>query len=777
MMKTIYTLLVAVLCMCSILPAQNLAVWSLTSDEFPTFEDGNVTAEDMTRGNGVASPEFDASGASAYAWEVGGTINSMDYYEFCITPLPGKSLHITGLNFTEQRTHDGILSYQVMWSKDGFETAQTLVDNTVPDDELSRTEQINGLDIRVCDEEEICFRWYGYNAESYDGEWTISNVEMEGSSAASCTPPSLEATNLVVTSAAITSLSLSWSNGNGDGTIIIAQEGKAVASNPCGGETYTANSNFGTGDEIGAGSYVVYIGNAGQATITGLTPGETYFFKAFEYDILDNCYQIDNAPLAAATTLCHNAGAAPTLKYSALNNEAYLAWKEPLCYDEILIVGSESSIASVPTSTDGSDYSANANFGDGEDYSSDFLSTEYPVYQGADNQLTVTGLDNDDTYYFRIYTRWGNTWSVGDEIVLTPKLGCAELNGDVVFINEIHYSNVGGEMDEGVEIAGPSGINLENYVLTFYSADGHIDTDIGSNGNIYLNGMIDNEDDGLGAIWFPIADLRYFGGVVLWNELSGEVIEFISYRIGAFPAYEGIADDMTSNPIPYPYNETLSTPTNLSIQRTGVGLCPGDLVWQGPILASRGNINDGQESILPITLNYFVGDLKGESVLLNWQTATEINNDYMVVEHSMDARHFEEIGRVYGKGNSEEAVDYHLWHDYPQEGTNYYRLRQVDFDGTYAYHGLVAVEYQRGQVELEAYPTVTQGNVTVRLQGVSTPHGSISLVDAFGRVLLQYAVDEETQHGLELYGLPAGQYCLVWQSEDGTRLTNRIIKQ
>ena len=57
-------------------------------------------------------------------------------------------------------------------------------------------------------------------------------------------------------------------------------------------------------------------------------------------------------------------------------------------------------------------------------------------------------------------------------------------------------------------------------------------------------------------------------------------------------------------------------------------------------------------SALPITLTSFTAKPKGDQVMVEWETATELNNDYMAVERSADGRRFDEIGRVQGAGNS-----------------------------------------------------------------------------------------------------------------------------
>ena len=776
MKKTIYTLLVAMLCAYGFLPAQSIATWALTSHGSPTFEANNLGAEDIERGTGISDPTFDASGATAFAWDLGTGVSTGDYYEFCISPKTGYSLNVTGISFTEERSADGIRNYSVRWSIDGFNTFSTIMDAAVPDDEQARSEAINNLDITGCNGATICFRFYGYNSEAFDGEWSLSNVDVIGNVNAKCTPPNIQASGLFFGSATISSLTLNWVNGNGDRTLIVGRAGSSVNTEPCSGTSYTADPVFGQGTDIGGETFVVYSGSGNQITVTGLTPGETYTFKAFEYNSNDFCYQTSNVVAASAATFCHNAGTPPNIRFSALAGAAHMGWDTPLCYDEILVVGSQSSISSIPTSLDGSDYLADAIFGDGEDLSSDFNGNEFPVYKGAGNNVSVTGLTDGETYYFRLYVRWGTTWSAGDEITLNPQTGCAELNNDIIFINELHYHNVGVDIDEGIEIAGPAGVDLSNYALTIYASTGEVDIDIANNGEVQLSGIIDGEADDFGAIWFPIADLRLIGGAALWNQLTGEVIEFVSWRF-IISASEGVAQGMTSSSIPSSANQNFNNPVNQTIQRTGAGGCPGDLSWVGPLESSQGDLNDGQSMVLPISLTSFGGVLKGDEVLLYWETAAEFNNDFMAVEHSTDGRTFEEIGRLNGQGNSNTSEYYELWHRQPHSGINYYRLRQVDFDGTTTYYGVVAIEYIGGTKGMAVFPTVTQSHITLQIKGITTANGEISIVDNYGKIHHRFSLESSSQQDISVKQLPAGAYYLVWENSEGERFISRFFKQ
>ncbi|MES2848690.1 MAG: SdrD B-like domain-containing protein [Bacteroidota bacterium] len=101
----------------------------------------------------------------------------------------------------------------------------------------------------------------------------------------------------------------------------------------------------------------------------------------------------------------------------------------------------------------------------------------------------------------------------------------------------------------------------------------------------------------------------------------------------------------------------------------------------------------------PVMLLSFTGTLQNnKTVLLNWQTTAEYNNDYFDVERSSDGINFVAIGRVKGNGTTSLAHSYSLIDTKPLNGANYYRLRQVDFDGHYAYSNIVLVRISKSPV-------------------------------------------------------------------------------
>jgi hypothetical protein len=175
---------------------------------------------------------------------------------------------------------------------------------------------------------------------------------------------------------------------------------------------------------------------------------------------------------------------------------------------------------------------------------------------------------------------------------------CDDGAGDeIVWINEIHYDNVGTDVNEFIEVAGTSGTNLSNYTLFLYNGTGG-----GTYGTLPLTGVIDNESNGYGAVafTFPVNGLQNGSpdGVALVR--GGMVVQFLSYE-GTFVAVGGPANGMTSTDIGV--QEDGLNPVGTSLSLTGMGGQYGDFVWNPPAPESPGAINPGQSFVaMPVGL-------------------------------------------------------------------------------------------------------------------------------------------------------------------------------
>jgi hypothetical protein len=219
-----------------------------------------------------------------------------------------------------------------------------------------------------------------------------------------------------------------------------------------------------------------------------------------------------------------------------------------------------------------------------------------------------------------------------------------------------------------------------------------------------------------------------------------------------------------------------STPGNFNVANWSVGT--NCLVGCTTNATCPTTIVLGGVSPLPITLHHFTATPKSNTTHLHWRTATELNNDYMAVEHSTDGRRYSEIGRVLGAGTTQQPQDYRFLHEAPAPGINYYRLRQVDYDGQYEYHGPVTARFGNAGGVLEVFPTATAGELTVSYQGQLDNDATLSIQSVPGRTLRQWAWDSKSgrRATFSVADLPSGWYVL--RLRNGREVVSgRFLKQ
>lgn len=105
---------------------------------------------------------------------------------------------------------------------------------------------------------------------------------------------------------------------------------------------------------------------------------------------------------------------------------------------------------------------------------------------------------------------------------------------------------------------------------------------------------------------------------------------------------------------------------------------------------------------LPIELKTFNGNCQNKGILLSWQTTSEVNNNYFEVLKSKDFILFYKIGTVAGTGNSNNISNYEYFDNAPYNGNNYYKLKQVDFDGKSSESDVIVVQIKNNS-EINIY--------------------------------------------------------------------------
>jgi hypothetical protein len=189
---------------------------------------------------------------------------------------------------------------------------------------------------------------------------------------------------------------------------------------------------------------------------------------------------------------------------------------------------------------------------------------------------------------------------------------------------------------------------------------------------------------------------------------------------------------------------------------------------------------------LPVELVSFIGKEKEGKIILNWETASEQNNDYFLVEHSVDGITFKEIARVTGGGTINITQYYSYTHRLPSYPDNYYRLKQVDFDGAFEYSDAILIRLNKelapDGIDFVMYPNPTTTNsVNIRLNSVdfSRPLG-IQVVNLNGRLIYQKMIDSvdfNSDINLDFgYGMTRGIYLVRLVQSGNTTVRKLVLK-
>ncbi|WP_424961647.1 T9SS type A sorting domain-containing protein [Ekhidna sp.] len=188
---------------------------------------------------------------------------------------------------------------------------------------------------------------------------------------------------------------------------------------------------------------------------------------------------------------------------------------------------------------------------------------------------------------------------------------------------------------------------------------------------------------------------------------------------------------------------------------------------------------------LPVELLLFSGIIEDNKAKLKWQTATEVNNDYFEVLHSTNGEDFERVGTVQGNGNSNEVLTYEFTHYSPVEGINYYRLKQVDYDGSIEFHEIIQLENNIArivnEIEVSTYPNPTDpDNLNLRiLSGDNKSKINVRVMNLSGQLF----IDEEFEGALTIdeklvpsRRMIPGIYFMVVQQGKGIQKHKIVIK-
>ena len=193
--------------------------------------------------------------------------------------------------------------------------------------------------------------------------------------------------------------------------------------------------------------------------------------------------------------------------------------------------------------------------------------------------------------------------------------------------------------------------------------------------------------------------------------------------------------------------------------------------------------SSGSGNPLPIDLLSFDVDCNNDEILVSFSILSQVNNDYFMIERSVDAVNWESIGHIEGAITTNHQFDYLFVDVKPHSGLSYYRLTQVDFDGQQnTYYPASANCYNELEtlpVHIYPNPASDQLMIEIDLHNYQGDNSRFTIKDMTGKKVLSDYIEMNrgfNKYVIDINQLPSGVYFLSFNNTKEPIVTTRIIK-
>lgn len=286
---------------------------------------------------------------------------------------------------------------------------------------------------------------------------------------------------------------------------------------------------------------------------------------------------------------------------------------------------------------------------------------------------------------------------------------------------------------------------------------------------------------------------------LLYLPLPGTIDTVSDVRYWQVDRTPSINANLTSATVKLYYSSSgkfdgVSDPSNLTVVKTtGAGTVWNDIggtattantgtITSGNFTSSGlftfGNLIGGSNP-LPVSLISFTAVKNSHHIDVKWSTASEMNNDYFVVEKSNDGVTFDDMIQVDGAGNSNSVLNYSAVDEVPFTGNNFYRLRQVDFDGKATLSRIINVAMSNELTPVTFYPNPVKDIISIEYPTYSQNTVEFIIYTIQGQQVKSFSVephDGMVRNNFDLTALASGSYWLKAVSDESVQAV-RIIKQ
>ncbi len=186
--------------------------------------------------------------------------------------------------------------------------------------------------------------------------------------------------------------------------------------------------------------------------------------------------------------------------------------------------------------------------------------------------------------------------------------------------------------------------------------------------------------------------------------------------------------------------------------------------WNGVETVGKSTLilkEDEPAILMPIVISKWIATNQTNSVLLEWRTSSENNNDYFTIERSYDGVHWTKIGKISGAGTTSISHNYSFVDYEPLDGISYYRIKQTDFNGEYSYSSIKCIN--RIAENKNAFKAYTKKNSNEFIvEGKEIAACTIELYDTMGRKVtnVSYTTVDTDKVVISVNKLNAGTYII-----------------
>jgi hypothetical protein len=241
---------------------------------------------------------------------------------------------------------------------------------------------------------------------------------------------------------------------------------------------------------------------------------------------------------------------------------------------------------------------------------------------------------------------------------------------------------------------------------------------------------------------------------------------------GATDYFEGAEGDGWVAPIAMQAGEVYAMVLNI-IQNGG----PQPVVDVN--ISGTGTLDCITFNTLPITLSALEGINEGAYNTITWITNSEFNNDYFLLERSVNGTDWEVIGKAQGAGTSQEAHFYAFRDEDPYLPISYYRLSQTDYDGTATRSHVIAVNANPSdEIISGVFPNPATANAFFTYRGKSTEYLTITIFNAFGEIVYSTTFDDlkmDETRTIALEKFVSGVYQILYEQGNWQHIEKLII--